>query len=257
VHAGWYWRYLDALDPQSEVGMVLEAGPVSACARHVYATLTGAEPGADLASSPCLVVDAAAARQLGTFDPRLAPFWQDADYAMRARRLGYHQVSVSSGDRLIPGSTVEEPLLDAETQAYLAERWQRLRDGLADARQVLVVALAEEVRHEPSLLSAYAQAFSAADDVTLAIYAPDADAASLERDLVPSVERAGLAAEDGADVLLLPLPRDRSEDGLAHAAHAVLSNVPATGALATLPRFDAGQVDAIRSLVHRCRRRAA
>jgi hypothetical protein len=74
---------------------------------------------------------------------------------------------------------------------------QRL-DG---ARARAVLSFADELVTDPSLLTAWARTFTAADDITLVIYAPGWSAEDAGQRLGAVVEAAGLDGENAADLM--------------------------------------------------------
>jgi SAM-dependent methyltransferase len=102
--------------------------------------------------------------------------------------------------------------------------------AVAGARRFAVVARAAELVERPELLRAYAEAFSADDDATLVLLAPDTAADELEA----AAAAAGLDADGSADVLALTAAVD--ERRLADNADALLSARPAVPPFTALPR---------------------
>jgi hypothetical protein len=134
----------------------------------------------------------------------------------------------------------------------VSARCQAARDAVAEApsdvRGVALVALATEVAADDRLLAAYAQAFSADDDVTLVIYAPDWTPQRAESELGAAAAAAGLDSAGAADLLAHVVPRsDRTEQLLSSTAKALLSERPQPGPLSALPRTGADGVGALRS----------
>lgn len=73
-------------------------------------------------------------------------------------------------------------------------------------KSVVALAFADEVLADPSLLEAFGRAIDARDDVTLLVFAPDADPGELEAALAPIAVTAGLTTETGADVVAVAAP---------------------------------------------------
>jgi glycosyltransferase involved in cell wall biosynthesis len=108
----------------------------------------------------------------------------------------------------------------------------------ADARGHAVLAYADELVERPELLRSHVERFGEADDVTLVIYSPGADAAQMEPKLLGVAADCGLDREDSADVLVLPFGwQPESERTLAASIDSVLSERPPTWAFAALPRI--------------------
>lgn len=98
-----------------------------------------------------------------------------------------------------------------------------------DCRRFAAVAFAEELIETPSLLRSWADAFSADDDATLVIHAPD----HLAEELAQAVEAVALDREDGPDLLAV----DALPSTFASSAVVFSRRVP-DGLLGTAPRFD-------------------
>ena len=114
------------------------------------------------------------------------------------------------------------------------ERGERIEGAGAFATLVH----ADEVLFDPQLLRAYGDAFSAADDATLLIYAPYSDEGELEQRLVQTTAAVGLAGQGSADMLALPYARRHPDEaGLAAGLDAVLSLNPPRGAFALVPHY--------------------
>lgn len=111
------------------------------------------------------------------------------------------------------------------------------------ARSRAVLAFADELVADPSLLAAWSAAFDGADDVTLVIYAPDWSAERAGESLGPVVVQAGLDGEDAADLLALATPATVAlEASLARGASAVLTTHAPRPPFAALARVDAESV---------------
>jgi hypothetical protein len=126
---------------------------------------------------------------------------------------------------------------------------------LADARAAVVLALADEVADDPSLLAAYAGHVAADDDVSLVLLLPADDASGLEQRLVAAVEAAGLG-EDSPDLLAVAFAPGQAA-GLAHAARAVLTGRPPAPSLVAAPHVRPDELELLRPLLAEERRRAA
>lgn len=234
-----------------EPGARLEAGWTRSSVERLE-TANDGRP-AVIAAGPCLVLDPTVARQVGLFDPRLPLAWQDADYALRAQRLGHGATGVPHAEGLATDAAMGSGDIDPETRAYADQRWSMVRAGLPDARRVTVVALAREVVASPGLLHAYTAAVSADDDMTLVLYAPDADPAWVDAELMPVLQSAGVESDNSPDILVLPPGRGDWAAMLAAAAYARLSDAPATGPFAILPAFNAPTIGGLGNLLARDR----
>jgi glycosyltransferase involved in cell wall biosynthesis len=123
---------------------------------------------------------------------------------------------------------------------------------LHDARTVGVLAFGDELAARPELLRAYGERFGAGDDVTLVIYSPGADAASLESRLLAVAAAAGLDGDGTADLLALPLGERVSDESLlAASVDALLSGGEAIWPFAALPRFAETALDELHAFASR------
>ena len=156
--------------------------------------------------------------------------------------------------RLMAERGVHVPRLVEEIQATsqeIADTARRLAETVAEppshriegARTRAVLAFADEVVSDPSLLAAWSDAFDGSDDITLVIYAPDWSPERAGDGLGPAVARAGLDSEDAADLLALATPATVAlEASLARGASAVLTAHSARPPFAALARVDAQSV---------------
>jgi SAM-dependent methyltransferase len=111
-------------------------------------------------------------------------------------------------------------------------------------RSIAVGSFATELLSSPGLLSAYASAFSAADDATLVVLiGPD------ELDAVSALASSmGFEDDAAADVLVIPVAAMQRG-----ALDALLSAEVPTGLLEALPRFESATLPALRVLFERIR----
>jgi hypothetical protein len=101
--------------------------------------------------------------------------------------------------RVVLGEEAAQPspsLLDRGRTTEAEEAWF----GLAPARPFSVLAFADELIEDETLLGAWSEAFSASDDVTLVIDTP----AELTEALVGAVSRRGLDRDDAAELVAVP-----------------------------------------------------
>jgi hypothetical protein len=105
------------------------------------------------------------------------------------------------------------------------------RAGLEDARRVAILAFADELIADPSLLRAYGSVISGADDATLVIVTADPGA------LLPAVAAAGLDDDGSADLLAV------------EAAPAGVDAVFSRREHGGLPRYDETSLDGLRVLI--------
>ena len=156
--------------------------------------------------------------------------------------------------RLMAERGVHVPRLVEEIEATsqeIADTARRLAETVAEppshriegARTRAVLAFADEVVSDPSLLAAWSDAFDGSDDITLVIYAPDWSPERAGDSLGPAVARAGLDSEDAADLLALATPATVAlEASLARGASAVLTAHSPRPPFAALARVDAQSV---------------
>jgi glycosyltransferase involved in cell wall biosynthesis len=124
--------------------------------------------------------------------------------------------------------------------------------GVPDPRgesRFLVLAFADELVADPSLLEVYGRLFSGRDAATLLVYAPDSTPAEAERALRPLVVRAGLEGEEGADILACAVPGgEETERALARQAACLYSQRLPAPAFASLPRVGKENVQLLRRM---------
>jgi hypothetical protein len=176
-----------------------------------------------------------------------------------------------SGPNFVKVDTPEE--LEASLREQLGnefvarDSWRRITDRhLADYREVLgrraprvegardvaVLAFADELEQAPELLRAYGATFDGADEVTLVIHAPGTDPDALGERLGPVVEAVGLDGEDAADLMAMATPATpEHESRLARGLDAVLTRREVVGRLGELPRFDEDGLAGLRVLAER------
>jgi GT2 family glycosyltransferase len=121
---------------------------------------------------------------------------------------------------------------------------------ISDLRSFVSLAFADELVIHPELLTAYAECFGPDDDVTLAIYAPDRNPATVEQELGRALATAGVDDARCPDLLAISAPRsDKTELRLAESADAVFSNLDSKSPFADLPRFGSKDVGELRRMV--------
>lgn len=101
-----------------------------------------------------------------------------------------------------------------------------------------VLAFADELAADPSLLAAWARSFDGGDAATLIIYAPDTSEQDMLAALSGPLVDAGLEADGTADVLALPIPASaEGEVELCRMASAVLTRREPADIFSFLPRL--------------------
>jgi glycosyltransferase involved in cell wall biosynthesis len=268
VMAGWWQPFAGALAANRDVAIAGERGVVLEFHREGRTERPLIGPGpqdADMAIGFCMFMRPSAVRQIGSFDQNLGLFWHDDDdFGLRARRLGYRVLHMATGRILHfehkSSSTVAEIWNAPEKPSELSDRNQRyLRDkysirhgALRDARAFVVLAIADEVLESPTLLQAYAGQFSAADDVTLVIYAPDRKPHEVQMMLEPVLVAAGLDSDEAADIIAVPVPSSRDHEIiLAQSVDAVLCSKDPAGVFHAPPHFVASEIHQLRDLARR------
>jgi hypothetical protein len=150
--------------------------------------------------------------------------------------------------RLLEGVVTELPASPLARATAPQADTERL-DGLAEMRSFAVLADADELLERPDLLAAYLGAFTGADDATLVIYGPDREPEEMAARLGPLAEEVGANGGDSADLLALALPsRADVEHALTSRAWALLSERPAVGPFAELPRYGVDSLEGLREL---------
>lgn len=127
------------------------------------------------------------------------------------------------------------------------ERAPGVRVPAPVTRAAAVLAFADELVEDPSLLTAYGRELSADDDVTLLIHAPAAHVEELGAALSRAVAEAGLDGDDAADLLLHPC--EELADVLGAPLRAVYTRRRKPADVVTLPRVDDTTVRELRSLL--------
>jgi len=270
VFCGWCHPFLEALDAHPEAGIAGERG----VRLHFHdqgrdeETIGGAGPQpADMVVGFCMVMRAAAVRQIGRFDENLGLFWHDDDdYCLRAKRLGYGVLHIGSGrlihfehkssadvDGIWESADANAPsALSAQNQRYLATKWHgdQRRDGIEGARGFVALAFADEVIAAPDLLAAWGRAFDGSDDATLAIHTGDTPAEQLVARLEAAVAEAGLSGDDAPDLVIVQGGKE-VDVAVAGSTDAVLTAREPQGIFQAPPHFDASMLDALRALAER------
>ena len=110
-----------------------------------------------------------------------------------------------------------------------------------------VLAFADELLDDPSLLRVWAHTFDARDDITLVIYAPGWTVEEAELRLTPLVHQTGLDGDDAADLLArASTPSSAVEARLADGAKAILTRRRRPAPWATVPMVDDASTAALR-----------
>jgi hypothetical protein len=175
--------------------------------------------------------------------PRSGPNWKKVDTPAELEAVLREQLGNEFVDRDSWRRITDRHL--ADYREALGRRAPRVQG----ARDVAVLAFADELIASPELLRAYGEAFDGADEITLVIHAPGTDPDALGERLGPLVEAVGLDGDDAADLLAMPTPATPEHEAiLARGVDAVLSRREVAGRLGELPRFDEHGLDALRGL---------
>jgi hypothetical protein len=168
------------------------------------------------------------------------PVDDPADFARRAAEAIGDPAFIASGERAanrmrerFAPERVTERLLDVYERLMVSRR-QRPATRIEGARGSAVLAFADELVADPSLLAAWGREFDAGDDVTLVIAAPGWSAEDVAGRLGPAVAAADLDGDEAADLLALPLSQDGALS-LLSGCRAVLSRRPVAGLVTVAP----------------------
>ena len=123
-----------------------------------------------------------------------------------------------------------------------------------ESRRLTVVAFADEVLERPDLLASYAARFSPDDDAALVLWGPGVEQRSLLAMVGDAARAAGL--DPSRLPHLVPLAHAdivETDQFLADCADALLSEWPAVGRIADLPRYGAAEIEHLRVSAGRLR----
>ena len=121
-------------------------------------------------------------------------------------------------------------------------------ERLDGARAHAVLSFADELVDDPSLLAAWSETFTGADDITLVIYAPGWSPEDAGARLGPVVEAAGLGAEDAADLMAVATTATPAlEAQLAAGCSAVLTGRAVRVPFTALPAVAADALPGLRA----------
>jgi hypothetical protein len=119
---------------------------------------------------------------------------------------------------------------------------------LDGARTHAVLSLADELVEDLSLLAGWSSTFSAANDITLVIYAPGWSPEDVGARLGEIVEAAGLDAEDAADLMAVATAATPAlEAQLAAGCAAILTARPVRAPFSALPAVAADALAGLRA----------
>lgn len=183
----------------------------------------------------------------------------DADREAAARHVRAYRKALVAGDvrtafRLCVQAILCNPLDSASREwlhelAWVAEqdKGPNLKlDPLAEARNFVTLAYAEELVAEPQILAAFASEFDEQDDVTLAVAAIGMEDATVIRAVGEAARRVGLTINDLPDVMLVTQGGAAARVELERRANAVLTRRPPR---LEAPAFRPERVTELRALI--------
>ena len=133
-----------------------------------------------------------------------------------------------------PRPTTHEPMIDATIESAPSSNGKGRR--------------ADELVADPSLLAAWSDTFTGADDITLVIYAPGWSAEDAGARLGAAVEAAGLGTEDAADLMAVATTATPAlEAQLAGGCSAVLTRRAVPAPFTPLPAVAADALPGLRA----------
>ena len=134
------------------------------------------------------------------------------------------------------------------SRAAAAEAVAAAAQPLDGARAHAVLAFADELVGDPSLLAGWAATFTGADDITLVIYAPGWSTEDAGARLGSVVEAAGLGADDAADLMAVAATATPAlEAQLAAGCSAVLTACAPPAPFTALPAVAADAMAGLRA----------
>jgi|GEM_PF-3543469 len=267
VLAEWWAPFVAALEADPDAGIAGEDGvrvTWGPDGRALHPVLGAGPQPCDVAVGYCMVMRPQTVGRIGRFDEQLGLFWHDDDdYAMRAARIGERVLRCQSGKVLHfehrSSATITDiwdgpstpAAMSADNQRYVAEKVARQRP--TPTSRFLVLAHADEVLADASVLATYGRAFTAKDEASLVVYGPGLDPAQFERTLRQVAGRAGVDVEHGPQLaaILPPTPSAAADREVAHQVYAVLSVRRPEGPFAHLAVVSPDDPDGLRLLAAR------
>jgi hypothetical protein len=117
-----------------------------------------------------------------------------------------------------------------------------------ELRSFVALAFADELVANPELLTAFAEQFGPDDDVTLAIYAPDRDPATVAEELGQAIAAAGIEDAQCPDLLAISTPGSAETAlQLGRCADAIFSNRTNGAPFDHLTWFGSSDLDQLRA----------
>jgi GT2 family glycosyltransferase len=233
-----------------------------ALAQRDYPAVTGA----------CIIFRRDLLEQLEGFDEIYEMYVEDVDLCLRVWDAGFRVVyqPASALVHLESASIRDIARRDAQVRAGWATmherwggRWPELLPGGAPLlpaaapkpelefgalRRFVALAFADELVANPELLTAFAEQFGPDDDVTLAIYAPDRDPATVELELGRALTTAGIEDALCPDLVAIATPSSaETELQLVRCSDAVFSDRTSDAPFVHLTWFRSNELEELRS----------
>ncbi len=267
VLADWWAPYVGALDGDPDAGIAGEDGvrvTWGPDGRELHPVVGDGPQPCDVAVGFCLFLRPETVARVGRFDESLGLFWHDDDdYAMRAARIGERVLRLRAGKVLhfehrssvtvagIWDGPSAPAAMSADNQRYVAAKVARQRP--TPTSRFLVLAHADEVLGDPSVLATYGKAFTVDDDASLVVYGPSVDPSEFEPALRAVADRAGIDVEHGPQVaaILPPTASPDTDREIADQVYAVLSGRRQRGPFAHLAVVRPDDPDGLRLLAAR------
>jgi hypothetical protein len=189
------------------------------------------------------------------------PIEDPAEFGRRAAEVFADPEWMASGPRAaarmrekFSPDTVTTRLLDSYGRLMATRRGQpgdehvrSVSQPIEGAKRNAVLAFADELLSDPSLLAAWAAAFCGEDEITLVIHAPGWSSDDAGSKLGPLVADAGLDGDDAADLLALAVPASAQTDArLAAGAQAILTRRTHAAPFDALPTVDGATAATLR-----------
>lgn len=214
----------------------------------------------------CIIFRRELLEQLGGFNEAYTMYVEDVDLCLCVWDAGFRVVyePASVLFHLESASVVDLERRDELVRAgweIMRERWDgrwpaalpggapvsgTVVERIEGARGFAVLAFADELIADPSLLAAYATAFGPDDDATLVIYAPDSAPGVVEQTLGRALAAAGIDESGCPDLIAVSAPSaPAAQSHLARAVDAVFTRREIGGPFDRLPRYDADGLAAL------------
>ncbi|HWB23113.1 MAG TPA: glycosyltransferase [Gaiellaceae bacterium] len=179
-------------------------------------------------ASALIHLESASIRDVARRDEQVRAGWA----TMHTRWHGRWPEQLPGGAPVLPEPPAPEPALE-----------------VGQLRSFVALAFADELIANPGLLAAYADHVGPDDEITLAIYAPDQDPATVERELSAAIAAAGIDDARCPDLLAIATPGSpETEFQLAGSADAIFSNRETGSPFEQLAWFGMNDLSELRGL---------